>query len=76
MTDPLYANEGSVYVRIAEEASEVAKAALKAERFGGARSHPERNRPNLLEVLDEFEDLRGCIEELREEHLPEEVDDP
>lgn len=66
MSDPEFEHVGSIYVCIAEEASEVIKEAMKCERFGGDNSHPDREETNDEALAREFEDLRRRFIEFKE----------
>jgi len=51
---------------IAEEASEVAKNALKAQKYGFNTIEPGQEKTNATRLLDEMNDLMGAFEELIE----------
>lgn len=51
---------------LAEECSEVAKAAMKAQRFGVADGYPGTDRTNGGDIAKELNELLAIVEMLRE----------
>lgn len=47
--------------KIAEEASEVAKAAMKAQTFGMTSKDPSSTTDNTQDIVNEFNDLLGAV---------------
>jgi hypothetical protein len=58
MVDPEYEDDGTLYLRIAETATEIAYAALQCERFGAEERPPESGQRNDMVLAKEIEDLR------------------
>lgn len=54
-------------IKLAEEASEIAQAALKAAQFGMNSYHPETEISNTTQLFTELDDLHGVINLLRNE---------
>jgi hypothetical protein len=53
--------EQYILTKIAEEASEVSKIALKAAQFGFDSFHPTSDKNNLTTLVDEVNDLSGAV---------------
>ena len=51
--------------KLAEEASELAHAALKAQTFGLYATHPDTNESNIDQITRELNDVMGVIELLK-----------
>lgn len=52
--------------KLAEEATEIAKDALKAQQFGLNSYHPETNLTNIEYITNELNDLFAILEMLNE----------
>lgn len=53
--------------KLAEEASEIAQIAMKAQQFGLYKVCPEKGETNLARITAEYNDLEGIVAMLNEE---------
>lgn len=64
-------------VQLMEECAEIQKLASKSLRFGLSDNHPEGpEKTNAILIHEEFMDLLGVIQMLRDEKMIIECDDP
>lgn len=59
--------EQFLFMKLAEEATEVAQIALKTVQFGGTEKHPDLKDNNYQRVCAELNDLLTIVEMLRAE---------
>ena len=65
MTDPRYKGIGSPVDRMVEEIGELLQAIGKGERFGWDNHHPDREKTNAEEFMDEWDDLQEAYAGMR-----------
>jgi hypothetical protein len=67
MSDPKYAEIGSLEIRLIEECSELIKILCKVQRFGWNNSHPDNPLvQNWRLTLDEIADVERLCVQLKE----------
>lgn len=59
--------EQYLFTKLAEEASEVAKIALKTQQFGMGSEHPKKNKDNRTLCHEELTDLVAIVGMLNKE---------